>query len=546
MEHLALLQLGGAISWGLFVFALGACVGSLTNVLVYRLPLGLNVTTAPSRCPACGTRLTWRENIPVLGWIVLRGKCRFCKSRISPEYPMVEAFVGLLFVSVFVLWYLVPEHASWLGVDWGQVRPEWAMSDWYEGWPRTTWAPMVVVLVLLGSLCAMTLVDAKTATIPLHLPWFATIVGVGFHTIGAMVQGPLRSSAPGTGWAIPTPGGSMPHSTLGWWWTGASLAGTLGIGVSLVCVRFGWIRRSFADYEAWERATFGESPTAPVEEPGAGTERLGSPAMPQVESWDSAGPVGDEAGEGVGAWRALRYIVLLLACVIVSTLIGWGLSRVNARVPAWAGLVVGGLLGPFVAAFGVRGREGRTEPAAAAEAGASELPTAPEMWIQYPHARREMFKELIFLTPIIAMALGGGWLAARFGAEHVPWFWLVVLCGTLMGYLLGGAIVWAVRIGGSLAFGKEAMGLGDVHLMAAVGACLGWVDPLLAFPLAAVVGLYCIGVSAIVTRSVNRTMPFGPYLAGATVIVLLGKPLVELGINQLLGVQAGETGINLP
>ena len=92
-----------------FAFAFGSCVGSLVNVLVYRLPLGISVVTPPSRCPSCNTQLTWRENIPVFGWIFLKGKCRFCKAKISAEYPLVEAFVGLLFVTLYVLFYMLPE-----------------------------------------------------------------------------------------------------------------------------------------------------------------------------------------------------------------------------------------------------------------------------------------------------------------------------------------------------------------------------------------------------------------------------------------------------
>src|ERR1043165_4861282 len=80
--------------WLLFIFAYGACLGSLTNVVVYRLPRGESIVRPPSKCPKCGTKLSWKDNIPVLGWLALRGKCRYCKNPISPEYPIVEAAVG--------------------------------------------------------------------------------------------------------------------------------------------------------------------------------------------------------------------------------------------------------------------------------------------------------------------------------------------------------------------------------------------------------------------------------------------------------------------
>jgi leader peptidase (prepilin peptidase)/N-methyltransferase len=104
--------------------------------------------------------------------------------------------------------------------------------------------------------------------------------------------------------------------------------------------------------------------------------------------------------------------------------------------------------------------------------------------------------------------------------------WVQVLAGVLLGYLVGGAVVWLVRIFGSLAFGKEAMGMGDVHLMAAVGACLGWVDSTIAFFGAAFVGLAWTLLGALFSGKVTRQMPYGPYLAAATLLVLVFKPLI--------------------
>lgn len=83
------------------IFIFGSCFGSFLNVVVYRLPEGLSLIHPPSRCPKCGHRLTARENIPVFGWLFLRGKCRWCKTPIPIRYPLVETFVGLLFVAVF-------------------------------------------------------------------------------------------------------------------------------------------------------------------------------------------------------------------------------------------------------------------------------------------------------------------------------------------------------------------------------------------------------------------------------------------------------------
>lgn len=78
-------------------------VGSFLNVVIYRLPRGESVVFPSSRCPECGTPIRFYDNIPVLGYIFLKGRCRDCKSPISVQYPLVEAITGLLFVTVIMM-----------------------------------------------------------------------------------------------------------------------------------------------------------------------------------------------------------------------------------------------------------------------------------------------------------------------------------------------------------------------------------------------------------------------------------------------------------
>ena len=78
-------------------FVLGALVGSFLNVVIWRVPRGESVVHPPSACPACGQPIRPRDNLPVLGWLLLRGRCRDCKAPISPRYPLVEAGTGMLF-----------------------------------------------------------------------------------------------------------------------------------------------------------------------------------------------------------------------------------------------------------------------------------------------------------------------------------------------------------------------------------------------------------------------------------------------------------------
>src|SRR5687768_13805457 len=79
---------------------LGACIGSFLNVVIYRLPLGQSVVSPPSRCPNCSYRLKWYDNLPIIGWVLLGGRCRQCKNPISIQYPIVELITAVLFIIV--------------------------------------------------------------------------------------------------------------------------------------------------------------------------------------------------------------------------------------------------------------------------------------------------------------------------------------------------------------------------------------------------------------------------------------------------------------
>ncbi len=82
---------------------LGLAIGSFLNVVIYRVPAGLSVVRPASRCPACAAPIRGRHNIPVVGWLVLRGRCADCRADISARYPLVELGTGVLFVLVTLL-----------------------------------------------------------------------------------------------------------------------------------------------------------------------------------------------------------------------------------------------------------------------------------------------------------------------------------------------------------------------------------------------------------------------------------------------------------
>ena len=84
-----------------FSFWLGACIASFLNVVIWRAPRGESIVSPPSHCPKCNAPIKWYQNIPILSWLALRGKCANCKVPISPRYICVELLGGLLFLAAF-------------------------------------------------------------------------------------------------------------------------------------------------------------------------------------------------------------------------------------------------------------------------------------------------------------------------------------------------------------------------------------------------------------------------------------------------------------
>ncbi len=91
----------------IFVFVLGACIGSFLNVVIYRVPNELSLLTS-SACPNCKNAIRFYHNIPIFGWLILGGKCKDCKEPISWRYPAIEALTGLVFLVVYMQIGLTP------------------------------------------------------------------------------------------------------------------------------------------------------------------------------------------------------------------------------------------------------------------------------------------------------------------------------------------------------------------------------------------------------------------------------------------------------
>lgn len=109
MQHIYTLWNGGGafaplpfvICISIFVFMFGCCIGSFLNVCIWRIPRGESIVSPPSRCPKCGHWITAWENIPIISWLALRGKCSSCKEPISARYIIIEALTGILYLLLF-------------------------------------------------------------------------------------------------------------------------------------------------------------------------------------------------------------------------------------------------------------------------------------------------------------------------------------------------------------------------------------------------------------------------------------------------------------
>lgn len=141
-----------------FVFLMGICIGSFLNVLIYRLPKGENVTTTNSHCMSCNHRLYAKDLFPLFSWIFLGGKCRYCKAKISVQYPIVEAINGIMYSLIF-----------------------WFICD------ATLSLTLVGYCLAFSALLVTTVIDWRTMEIPDSM-WITIFVGGAFTYIDELIK----------------------------------------------------------------------------------------------------------------------------------------------------------------------------------------------------------------------------------------------------------------------------------------------------------------------------------------------------------------------
>ncbi|PXV93313.1 leader peptidase (prepilin peptidase)/N-methyltransferase [Lachnotalea glycerini] len=130
----------------IITFLYGIIIGSFLNVCICRIPQSESIVTTPSHCVFCGVRIKWYDLVPVISYLLLKGKCRNCKAKISIQYPLIEVLNGILYVAV-------------MGVN---------------GWSFQS----ILYCLLASALLGLSVIDFKTFEIPLGINLFILILGI--------------------------------------------------------------------------------------------------------------------------------------------------------------------------------------------------------------------------------------------------------------------------------------------------------------------------------------------------------------------------------
>jgi leader peptidase (prepilin peptidase)/N-methyltransferase len=371
-----------------FCFLFGSCVGSFLNVVIYRIPRDKSLVMPPSSCPSCGKHIRFYDNIPLVSWLLLWGKCRHCKARISPRYFVIEFLTGLVFLGVFWLYF-----RSGLRVG----LPPFFAGGWFV---------YLITLILLCSLIAASAIDLEMWIIPLSICWFATAAGFIGSALAPLVLHPATIRhyflMPTTEDLLIVDPASIATSTAG---------AVIGLCLSLILLAAGVIKRSY-DISGLQ--------TAPQ---NTGTA-------------DSKSDGADEFNDRAEMLREVLFLLPIIICAV------------------------------------------------AAEKLLIQFPSLYQRWVEFTQ------------IPVVAG-----------------------LTGSIFGYFVGCGIVWAVRILGTLAFGREAMGLGDVHLMGAAGAVVGPLFVIIAFFIAPFFGLGWASTQMFFKKT--RQIPYGPFLSIGVLAVMI-------------------------
>ena len=476
--------------WIFPIALLGACVGSFLNVVIFRLPRGLSVAQPRwSFCPQCEHRIRAYDNIPVFGWLLLAGKCRDCRLAIPPMYPVVEALTALLFV---VIW------------DVACVARVTPVSTIAVIWPMAA-----SLLFLFSSLMAMSVMDLETYTVDIRLCDASVAVGVICYSIWGLTDDQTTARL------MPAIDDSLPPAVV----------------VAAVAAAAAWAIWSKAAtiFKKSDPIEFEQEPSPQNDVPAASD----SPPGQNVVSSPTAGKPSTEKAAAVLGVVTLGAIAVG-ACVWIYWFPSWpdGLAVSPGQVRGLAALFV--FMTALIAAS-ITPRE-------------ADAMVVDEIESQRAEARSMALREFAgFLPSLIAAGMAIWWLhsQSRLAEEWtstsgIPFFsptspggapWALNM-HMIASAALAATLGWTVRILGTLAFGKEAFGTGDIYILAAIGAAAGLSIAIIGFFLAAFLAL--AGVAIMLVRKRSKAVPFGPWLAlGAFLALYLRPPLMNT-VNPVL------------
>jgi len=428
-----------------FLWLCGLVVGSFLNVVIYRLPAGVRLWHPPrSFCPHCRHAIAWYDNVPLLSWCLLRGRCRHCRAAISVRYPLVEGLTGLIFVLLYHLLFIEQCRA-----DTGRLQPP-ADLPLLLSW-----------LALAAGLVVCSAMDLTSYTVDVRVTHLILTAGIIMHACwprAAFLQ-PRAASA-----------------------TVAAALAAFVVG--------GWL-------SIWAWCRWGPDPSD--------------------EAPETSNPPAVDDGTEPAALRRAGYAAIIVAVLLPV----WLISLPTAPTGhAWSQAAVGLSLAAVFAATVVAGGLRRVAD--------EEIRLAIEA--EQPQARLTAWRELLWLSPAILAAAGvlaALWLLPSWHAtweRAVGWSHVGVLtplagaAWAIYGAVVGAAAGWLLRIVFTLTFGREAFGVGDIHILAAAGAAAGWDVVLLGL-------LFSIGVAlagwlvGLLLKS-TAMIPFGPWLALGFVLAL--------------------------
>lgn len=284
--------------WFAFSFAVGACVGSFLNVVIYRMPRDKSLVVPPSSCPACGRHIRFYDNIPLVSWLLLGGKCRYCKIRISPRYFIIELLMALVFVGVFMLYFRSGLRSG--------------VPSFLDG----GWVLYLVSIVLLCALIAASAIDLEMWIIPLSICWFATAAGLLASALAPLFIHPadIRDY-----FLMPTTDLKLVNEI-----TVASLSAgaAIGLGLTLLLLATGVIKRSY-DFSRLKK----------------------SPEKPQQQT-------GDEFNDRIEVCREIVFLLPIIVCALAAH---WLINKFPALHQWWLVFsqrpVIAGLLGSLAGYF---------------------------------------------------------------------------------------------------------------------------------------------------------------------------------------------------